>query len=166
MKVIGVVSRVGGGQLNLGDGELALDANWGFATKKGVMPGKGKVFARPYTDIERDAIAQGAEALGITADDAFARLGETTTDIYLNDVAYWRCVPARVWNYHIGGYQVIKKWLSYREREILKRDLTPAEAVEVTGMMRRIAALLLLADALDANYQNIKQAAYQWVTRS
>ncbi|MBS3955992.1 MAG: hypothetical protein KGZ40_00450 [Clostridiales bacterium] len=36
--------------------------------------------------------------------------------MYLNDVACWRCVPANVWRYTIGGYLVIKKWLSYRGR--------------------------------------------------
>jgi hypothetical protein len=28
-------------------------------------------------------------------------------------------VPANVWRYTIGGYQVVKKWLSYRERALL-----------------------------------------------
>ena len=46
-------------------------------------------------------------------------------DVCLNDRVYWRCVPARVWSYTIGGYQVIKKWLSYRERPLLGRDLKP-----------------------------------------
>ena len=47
--------------------------------------------------------------------------GETTCDIYLNDRAYWRNVPAAVWNYQLGGYQVLKEWLSYREQRILNR---------------------------------------------
>ena len=34
----------------------------------------------------------------------------------LNESAYWRNVPEKVWDYTIGGYQVIKKWLSYREQ--------------------------------------------------
>jgi hypothetical protein len=57
-------------------------------------------------------------------------LGQTTCDIYLNDVAFWKNIPANVWNYTIGGYQVIKKWLSYREHELLKRGLTTEEARE------------------------------------
>ena len=69
-------------------------------------------------------------------------------------------MPARVWNYHVGGYQVLKKWLSYREREVLGRDLSAAEVNEVRDMARRIAALLLLEPALDANYDSIKQNAY------
>ena len=35
----------------------------------------------------------------------------------------------------------MKKWLSYREHALLGRDLTPAEAREVTAMARRLAAL-------------------------
>ncbi|HLL70491.1 MAG TPA: type ISP restriction/modification enzyme, partial [Pyrinomonadaceae bacterium] len=100
--------------------------------------------------------------LGLDAREAFARLGERTFDVYLNEVAYWKNVPARVWEYHIGGYQVVKKWLSYRERAVLGRDLTLAESAEVRDMVRRISALLLLEPALDENYQTIKAAAYLW----
>lgn len=162
LKMIGVVSRAGGGQLRAGDGELALKANWGFAGKNGVMPGKGKISERDYTPGERAAIAAGASALNLDAAEVFARLGERTLDVYLNDTAYWKNIPARVWNYHTGGYQVVKKWLSYRERDVLGRDLTPTEAGEVRDMTRRIAALLLLEPKLDANYQTVKAAAYAW----
>jgi hypothetical protein len=31
----------------------------------------------------------------------------------------WLNVPETVWDYTIGGYQVIKKWLSYRESRFL-----------------------------------------------
>ena len=40
-----------------------------------------------------------------------------------NHIAYWRNVPAAVWTYKLGGYQVLKKWLSYRERKVLGRPL-------------------------------------------
>ncbi len=72
-----------------------------------------------------------------------AGLGETTFDVYLNDRAYWRNVPAAVWNYKLGGYQVLKKWLSYRERNILGRPLLPEEVEHFTDTARRIAAVLL-----------------------
>ena len=162
MRVLGVVSRKGGGQLKPSEGEYALRANWGFSTPKGVMPGRGRVEERDYTDAERAAIAEGAAAAGLSETEALARLGEKTFDVYLNDVGYWRNVPARVWDYHIGGYQVVKKWLSYREREVLGRDLSTAEVNEVRDMTRRIAALLLLEPALDENYNSVKQNAYAW----
>ncbi|MDO9557089.1 MAG: type ISP restriction/modification enzyme [Coriobacteriia bacterium] len=79
-----------------------------------------------------------------------------------NDVAYWRCVPANVWRYTIGGYQVIKKWLSYRERALLGRDLKPEEARYVTEMVRRIAALVFMQPELDANYERVKADVWEW----
>jgi len=75
-------------------------------------------------------------------------------------VAYWRNVPARVWDYFIGGYQVIKKWLSYREAKLLGRGLRLDEAKYVTEMVRRLAALRLLEPALDANYETVKADTY------
>ena len=164
MRVLGVVSRAGGGQLKPAEGEYALDANWGHAAPNGIMPGKGRAVERDYSEEERASVAEGAAALGLSGDEALRRLGEKTFDVYMNDVGYWRNVPARVWGYHIGGYQVIKKWLSYREREVLGRDLSTAEVNEVRDMARRIAALLLLEPALDENYNSVKQNAYAWPT--
>jgi hypothetical protein len=57
-----------------------------------------------------------------------------------------------VWNYTLGGYQVLKKWLSYREQPLLGRALTFDEVKTFTSIARRIAALVLLRDRLDANY--------------
>ena len=53
-------------------------------------------------------------------------------------------MPSAVWNYRLGGYQVLKKWLSYRERSVLKRPLHPEEVQHFTDTARRIAAILLL----------------------
>jgi len=80
-------------------------------------------------------------------------------------IPYWKNVPRKVWDYHIGGYQVIKKWLSYREHELLGRVLTVEEVREVMNIARRIAAILLLEPALDANYQAVKNLTYAWPTR-
>ena len=82
--------------------------------------------------------------------------------MYLNDRAFWKNVPAGVWEYYIGGYQVVKKWLSYREQELLGRPLRSEEAREVTAMTRRLAAIILLQPALDANYKAVKGQAYAW----
>ncbi len=151
------------GQLDPDSGDLEMTAGWGHAGKGGaVMPGQGKVVERPYDPDERAAIAEGAARLGITPEQVMALLGETTFDVYLNDRAFWKNVPLRVWEYTLGGYQVIKKWLSYREKELLGRSLTPDEARYVTSMARRIAAILLLGPALDANYEAVKRDALSW----
>ena len=72
--------------------------------------------------------------------------------------------PRGVWEFRIGGYQVVKKWLSYRAADVLGRPLTPAEAREVTGMVRRLAAILLMGPELDANYRAVVADAIDWQT--
>jgi hypothetical protein len=64
-----------------------------------------------------------------------------------------------VWNYTLGGYQVLKKWLSYREFPLLGRPLHSEEAQYFAQVVRRIAAILLLGPALDASYQAIVPTA-------
>ncbi len=154
IKTIAVVSRSGKGNLDPNT-DFALTASWGHAGQNGVtMPGRGKVIDRPYTPEEQTAI------------DAFtAQLGPTTRDIYMNDIAYWKNIPERVWTYTIGGYQVIKKWLSYREQVLLGRSLKQEEVIEVTQIARRIAAILLLEPELDANYEEVKQSTYPWPSK-
>ncbi|MBM3748998.1 MAG: hypothetical protein FJW34_24790 [Acidobacteria bacterium] len=140
-----------------------MTAGWGHAGKGGItMPARGKVVERPYDPQERAAIEQGCEALGLTADEATALLGDIALDVYLNEKAYWKNVPVRVWEYTIGGYQVIKKWLSYREKKLLGRSLTVEETRYVMEMARRIAALLLLTPELNANYEAVKRAPCTW----
>ena len=99
---------------NMTGADFALTAGWGHVGAGGaVMPGQGRV-------TERGSVF----------------------DVHLNDAAFWRGVPAAVWRYTLCGYQVLKKWLSYRERPILGRDLTPEEVRHFTDAARRIAALL------------------------
>lgn len=44
----------------------------------------------------------------------------------------------------LGGYQVLKKWLSYREHKVLDRPLSPEEVQHFSATARRIAAILQL----------------------
>ena len=79
--------------------------------------------------------------------------------MHLNGESLWSVVPIDVWNYTLGGYQVLKKWLSYREFRLLDRPLRSEEAAYFAQVVRRITAILLLGPALDANYQAILPAA-------
>jgi len=161
LKLLATPSRIGGGGLK--EGELSVKARWGHAGKSGVtMPGKGKVVERDYSRPEREAISAGAKALGLSAEKVFSLLGSRTFDVYLNEAAYWANVPAKVWDYTIGGYQVMKKWLSYREEELLGRPLMKDEVRYVQEMVRRIAAIILLQPALDANYRAVKADTFSW----
>ena len=135
LKRIAVFQRVDGKPAKPEAADLDLTAGWGHAGKGGVtMPGKGKL-------IRRD---------------------DGACDIFLNDIACWRNVPETVWEYTIGGYQVIKKWLSYREKPLLGRGLTPDEVRYVTEIARRLAALVSLQAKLDENYRETVKAMYTW----
>ena len=118
---------------NMTGDDFALTAGWGhYGTGGAVMPGQGQATERAVTPDERAAMG-----------DTLPALGDTTFDVCLNDHAFWRNVPVAVWNYKLGGYQVLKKWLSYRERDILDRPLWPEEVRHFTDAARRIAAILL-----------------------
>lgn len=107
---------------------MSLTARWGYAGLGGVvMPGPGDV--------------RGGTR------------GEGFVDVQLNAATRWKDVPEAVWNYTLGGYQVLKKWLSYREAVLLGRPLTADEALDFTQHVRRLTALLALHPALDAHYR-------------
>ncbi len=160
---IGVPAKVGGGALDPNADDLAVTAGWGRAGGDGAtMPGKGRVVQREYDKTERAAIAETAAACGLSIDQAMTLLGPTTCDVYLNDLAYWRNIPANVWGYTIGGYQVIKKWLSYREQGLLGRALLDEEARDVMNIARRLSAIVLLQPELDDNYRAIKDSTFEW----
>ena len=95
--------------------DFAVSAGWGhFGAGGAVMPASGRV--EP------------------------SRAG--TVNVHLNDGAWWANVPAPVWEYRLGGYQVLKKWLSYREESVLGRRLEAEEAMHFRDAAQRIAAIL------------------------
>ena len=98
--------------------DFHLTAGWGhFGANQAVMPGQGRI----------------------------ERRGDMV-DVYLNGNAYWRNIPLEVWNYRLGGYQVLKKWLSYRESKVLGRGLSVSEVAWFSEVARRVAALLSVMD--------------------
>jgi hypothetical protein len=158
LRAIGLLTTTSGAAEDM-DTMLSVMAHWGYVGAAGAtMPAQGKLVERAYMPEEVAAIEEGALALGLTLEQALAQLGQNTVDVYLNDGTFWRNVPTKVWEYTACGYQVIKKWLSYRERPILQRPLTSNEARLVMQMARRIAAILLLGLFLDANYESARQA--------
>ena len=118
---------------NMTDDDFVLAAGWGhFGASNAVMPGQGRAAERTYTPEERAELGS-----------AKSTLGAVTFDIYLNDHAFWRNIPAAVWTYKLGGYQVLKKWLSYREHAIIRRPLSPEEVQYFAHTARRIAVIML-----------------------
>jgi hypothetical protein len=157
----GTITRAGGG--SLGPAELAVTAGWGHGGGgRPVMPNRGRLTERDaYAADELAQIESAAAGRGDTIADLLAHLGPPV-NVWLNDIAHWCTVPRAVWDFRIGGYQVVKKWLSYREFDVLGRPLTTAEVREVTAMVRRLAAIVLMQPELDANYQAIRDNAFPW----
>ena len=60
-----------------------------------------------------------------------------------------------MWTYTLSGYQVLKKWLSYRDEGLLGRPLALEEVKAFTAIARRIAALVKVQAAMDANYASV-----------
>jgi len=110
--------------------DLNVHARWGYHQGGSIMPGPGRV------EISRDLYR-----------------------VFLNTTTFWDAIPEQVWRYTLGGYQVLKKWLSYRERDILGRALRPEEAMEFTNNARRIAAILSLRPQLDEYYASCRSSA-------
>ena len=128
---IAVPCTVGG--RNMAGDDFAVTAGWGhYGSGDAVMPGRGRAEERAYTPEETTAML-----------DALPVLGDKTFDVYLNGEAFWRNIPAAVWDYRLGGYQILKKWLSYREREVLGRRLRTEEVQHFTDTARRIGAILV-----------------------
>ena len=131
MATIAVPATTGG--RNMTGEDFAVTAGWGHSgLANAVMPGQGRIIRRTLTQEERSVL------------DGTLLAGDETFDMYLNAHAFWRNVPAVVWHYKLGGYQVLKKWLSYRERSVLDRALTFQEVQHFTEIARRIAAVLTM----------------------
>jgi hypothetical protein len=139
---------------------FAITAGWGGRGQGDtVMPRRGRALERDWGPTELDRLSALATAQNLTLDDALTLLGPRCVDVYLNDAAFWTAVPTNVWEYTLGGYQVLKKWLSYREEPLLGRPLHEDEARYFSQVVRRITAILLLGPALDANYRAILPTA-------
>jgi hypothetical protein len=155
------------GDKSLEADDLALAVRWGATQNAGggrriVMPGPGLTSERAYTDTERAALAEEGRSFGLGVDAVLGLLGESTLDVHLNENAWWSNVPVRVWDYMLGGYPVIKKWLSYRDLDVLGRPLEPDEVAYASEMVRRIAAILLMGPSLDDNYAASKATSMDW----
>lgn len=155
LREIAVLRHVADQPLDPGAGDLAVTAGWGYLIRNGTvtMPGQGRVRARHAPDDTTSEQLSGTSQGASDEDRHVRHASPRQYDIFLNDIAYWARVPAAVWTYTLGGYPVLKKWLSYREHKVLGRDLHPDEARAFTEIARRIAALIALHSDLDANYR-------------
>jgi hypothetical protein len=88
--------------------------------------------------------------------------GTLTGDLWINGETFFKNVPERVWQFELGGYPVLKKWLGYRDvKRSGGRELTLAEVQHFRSMVQRIAALLELHPQLDAHYAAAAAAPFR-----
>lgn len=147
---IATLTRSDGGVPQSSD--LNIECGWGVtqvrvqksgATSRIVMPGEGRVEDRVRSHLEVEALRAEDHEL----------LGERVLDVYLNDTTFWSGVPEPVWSYKIGGYQVLRKWLGYRESSVLERPLTRSEARQFQSIARRLTELVRMSSELNDNYR-------------
>jgi Type ISP C-terminal specificity domain/N-6 DNA Methylase len=132
-------------------------AGWGWILRKPngnrlIMPGGGKFAEREWTGAEREALDAIGARHGLTGEEAIDLLGGYAVDVQMNAEAGWRAVPAKAWSFTLGGYPVLKKWLSYREAEIIGRPLSGDEVMQFAKSVRRICEILCMGPALDQAY--------------
>jgi predicted helicase len=74
--------------------------------------------------------------------------------VYINQSQYFAPVPAEVWEYQIGGYQVCEKWLKDRKERRIELDDIRTYCRIVTALQRTIA----IQSDIDAIYQTAEAA--------
>jgi hypothetical protein len=129
LRKLGVPRREGGGPIP--ERDLVVTAGY---------YGAGKGDYRPRAFAEAEA--------------ALAQWGVGTGDLYINADICFGNVPQAVWEFDLGGYPVLKKWLGGRQGS--RRDgrpLTLAEVAHFRSMIQRLAALLALHPELDSLYE-------------
>lgn len=143
LEPFGMLARRDGSALEDGDAALRLSENWGFFGERGIVqPGSARPLERDPNSEEKTAL----QKLGVPEETPMLK-------VPLNADASWQGVPKPVWEMIIGGYPVLKKWLSYRDERVLGRALGLDEAQQVENMVRRLTLLWSLQATLDANYQ-------------
>ena len=121
-----------------------------------VMPGSGKTVERPWTDVERAGLTTLAERHKVDLAVVLELIGDSAIDIHINGESRWLGVPSKVWAYELGGHQVLKKWLSYRESDVLGRALRGDEILHFAQTARRITEILCMGPTLDAAHNTAK----------
>ena len=66
--------------------------------------------------------------------------------VWINPTQYFTDVPAEVWEYEIGAYQVCEKWLKDRKGEVLRHE----DVRQYRAILVAIAETLAVMAEIDA----------------
>lgn len=122
-------------------------------------------YEEKWSDAERRTLAAGFKKAGIEIERGFELLGPPLK-VAINDSNCWKRVPKAVYECSICGYQPVKNWINSRKKLKNGKQLKSTEVEESIKIMRRIAALILMGDRLDANYTACRDTAWEWSERS
>ncbi|MEZ4607815.1 MAG: type ISP restriction/modification enzyme [Deinococcales bacterium] len=79
--------------------------------------------------------------------------------LHLSESLRLENVPKDVWDYTLGGYPVLNKWLSYRK----DRLLNTSDALWLCEIIQRIAVLIRKSDQLDTFYESVIETSLEFV---
>jgi len=79
--------------------------------------------------------------------------------VYVNSTQYFEPVPLELWEYQIGGYQVLAKWLKDRRDRKLTLEEIKTYCRVVTAIQRTIA----LQEEIDALYPEAEKEVVRLV---
>ncbi len=77
--------------------------------------------------------------------------------VYVNPTRYFEPVPLELWEYQIGGYQVLAKWLKDRR----ERRLTLEEIKTYCRVVTAIQRTIVLQEEIDALYEEAEKRVVQ-----
>jgi predicted helicase len=76
-----------------------------------------------------------------------------TQRVYINDGQYFENVNKKAWEYQIGGYQVLSKWLKYR----MQRELSFGDVKHFCAIVAVIKDTIEIQDKLDDLYVEVER---------
>ncbi len=80
---------------------------------------------------------------------------ENLQRIYINSDKYFETIHPEVWNYHIGGYQVLHKYLKDRKGRILE------DAPKYCRIVTAIAKTIEIQKEIDKYYPEVEKKLIQ-----
>ncbi len=72
-------------------------------------------------------------------------------EVWINKEQYFANVPENVWNFHIGGYQVLQKWLKDRKGRTLEFDDLEHYAKVVSALLQTIELMQKIDGVIEEN---------------
>ena len=74
--------------------------------------------------LESEKVEQYITQFNIDGDNIVSKPKFVDGKVYINETQYFDNVPESVWNFYIGGYQPVQKWLKDRKgRELDYEDI-------------------------------------------